>query len=93
MEVKIYANYGLLSKEKTTVFTVGCPAGDIYDTYFVEIPADLNPYRTVTGEVAVQIGNHNYLLRELLAEKGNQPILRWVDLDTRKRNMIALQLK
>lgn len=51
MITKIYACYGILGHEKETVYSV--TPSDICDEITVEIPEDMRPYVTMTGDIAV----------------------------------------
>lgn len=80
MEIKIYANYGVLAHEKEPVFTVGCPIEEnLADELTVIIPDEFEPYEAQYGAIALTLSGRKYLLREVLTNRGDDPVLSWYD--------------
>lgn len=82
MKAIIYANYGVLAHEYQTIYTVTAPHANAtcHETCTVSIPDGYKPYETAHGDIALTIGNRDYLLSEILAStKTGAPCLIWVD--------------
>lgn len=81
MKTTIYACYGLTAHEKRAVY--GVTPTDICDEITVEIPEELEPYKTVTGSIAVMLPSRMgekklaYTLEEVLGStKTGMPAIR-----------------
>lgn len=72
METKIYALYGLLGREKRTVYSTARGDHNIYDILTVEIPDFIETYENQIGDLVLEIPGCKspYLLREILG--GNE---------------------
>lgn len=78
MKVKIYANYGILGKEKKIVY--GVCHSEIYDEVEIEIPDGFELYQNSWEAECIKVPcGDSYMLSELLAEKNNAPCFKWYD--------------
>lgn len=90
METTIYANYGVLAHEKQTVYSTS-PVSDVHEKLTVEIPASLNPYTTVMGEVGIEPDGYGCtgLAEVLTTTRGNRPAVKYMDRNN-KLHIVAL---
>lgn len=80
MTMKIYASMGVLSHEKRPVYTVGGPAGEIYDELTVELPDGWELDENEAGEPLLTMPTGEvYLASDLLTNADDDPALRWYD--------------
>lgn len=75
--MKIYKSYGVLAHEKNPFYSVGAPASDIYDVIDVAIPYEVS--FNAANEPLVDFGDMTYLLRDVLTNRGDAPVLSWRD--------------
>lgn len=94
MQVKIYANYGVLAHEYQTIYTYGvehCHAVTS-DIVTVDIPDDLISGENYTGDPLLKLPGTKFLwpLSEALSHYGNKPCLRWFDGYENHRIMLKI---
>lgn len=75
--IKIYKSYGVLAHEKQPVYTVSNPASDIYDVITVGIP--VKTWENQYGEIGVTLDGEDYLLSDVITNRGDAPVMRWYD--------------
>ena len=84
MKATIYANYGVLGHEKTTVYTATAPHehATISEKVTVDIPDSLNPYTTVMDEIGIEPENaYTYTLSDILFAQNDAPAVRYANKD------------
>ena len=82
MKIKGYANYGVLSHEKQTIFTITAPHPHTNVTEKIEIaiPDGWEVSENDMGEKLIHAPNgKTYLAEEIISTDGENPILRWYD--------------
>ena len=79
MTIKIYDSYGVLAHEKQPVYTIACPASEIYDVITVELPDEIIVGRNEIGDLLLDLDGCIYLLDEALGAWNGKPALRWHD--------------
>lgn len=78
MKVKLFANYGVLSAEKKTTYSMRTPIQEEYGLHeevWVELPDDLKAYETVNDDIVVTLEGEKYLMSQVLTTSNNQPAL------------------
>ena len=85
MEVKIYANYGVLAHEKQTIYSCSCPhhQADYSEKVTVKIPDELNPYIDKNGFVCIRPDNsYIFVFNEgILYSVNDKPVIRYSDMN------------
>lgn len=76
-KLTIYAHYGVLAHEKRPVYSPFSNPGDLCDELTVEIPFPV--WRNYMDEPGVTIGGKDFLLWEVLTNRGDDPALVWYD--------------
>ena len=89
MDVKIYANYGVLAHEKQPVYTTAPEAtATVSEPFYIIIPDAMKPYVTEGGQIALILpdGFGPYLLAECLATgQDDMPVITWIDKNEERR--------
>ncbi len=85
--IKIYANYGVLAHEKTTVYTYANNASEIYDEIYIEIPEGFKVYEQADGIGIILSADkgYDYTVDDLLRNVGGTPAFVYVGKDGRRR--------
>ena len=80
-EFKGYANYGVLTREKETVFTALNPAGQAVTCEEIEItlPEGWEAAKNQCGELLICGPAADFLANQVLASQNDKPMLRWFD--------------
>lgn len=80
MKTTIYANYGVLAHEKEVVYTTApTDYATVSEPITVEIPETFHPCENVIGQVLLTIDGSDYLLDEVLTNRGDDPCISWYD--------------
>lgn len=81
--IKIYANYGVLSHEKETVFTYANNVSEIYDEIYIEIPEKFKVYGNDSDTEILLSANdgYDYTVDELIKNIGDVPSFVYVGKD------------
>lgn len=77
MTVKIYKSYGVLAHEKQPFYSISTPASDVYDIVAVDIP--FPTWHNYMGDIGVTIDGVDYILSDILTNRGDAPVLMWYD--------------
>ena len=77
MTANIYKSYGVLAHEKHPYYSVSAPASDVYDIVKVEITVPT--WRNVMDQLGVTLDGQDYLLSDVLTNRGDKPALAWVN--------------
>lgn len=79
MKVRLIACYGVLAHEKEPVYRyspdVHADHWEAQEDVWVELPDEYISGRTAFGELLVNFGNTDYLLRDVIGNKGDDPVL------------------
>ena len=75
MKIQIYANYGLLCHEKTTVYSSA--HGNIYDIITVELPDGWTPVELIGGDGLESPWGNCYFVDDVITCIDDQP---WIDV-------------
>lgn len=86
-KIKVFASYGVLAHEKKPFYSVGAPAGDIYDEITVKIPYPT--WSNPMGDLGVTIDGVDYLMSQVLTNHGDEPALTW--FDGRRKHRVILE--
>lgn len=86
--ITIYKSYGVLAHEKRPFYSVDHPASDIYDTIKVNI--SVPTWENVMGEIGVTLDGVDYLLSQVLTNRGDKPVLAWFNGTVNK--WVALEI-
>ena len=79
MTTSIFASYRVLGHEGRTFYSLFAPASSIYDQISVTIPAEFTPALTEAEDVLLTIDGVQYLLSEVLTNRGDDPVIAWYD--------------
>ncbi|MCI9640435.1 hypothetical protein ACDL92_11860 [Ihubacter sp. mB4P-1] len=87
--IQIYANYGVLTREKTVVYSFGGENATALrsETLYVEIPDDFKIGRNYMGELLITPpdSEFNWTINQLLSKHGENVSFRWIDKNGRQR--------
>ena len=72
----VYASYGVLAHEKEPVYCSGI-LSEVYDEVEVEIPDELIADENNLDELILTLDGREYLLHEVLSNRGDKPVLSW----------------
>lgn len=76
----IYKSYGVLAHEKTPVYTFDGPVSEIFDAVEVSLPEGWSVAHNAVGQTLVDSPDGiTYLGREILSNRGYDPVFRWYD--------------
>lgn len=78
--IKIYANHGVLSREKETVYTYSNKKSEFFDEIYIEIPESFKVYNQEGGtEIILSAdGGYDYTVDELLKNVGDSPAFSYI---------------
>lgn len=81
--IKIYANYGVLSHEKETVYTYSSKQSEFCDEMYIEIPEGFKVYNHEDGiDIILSTDEgYDYAVDELLKNVGDSPTFAYVGKD------------
>lgn len=79
MTASIFASYRVLGHEGRTFFSLFAPASEFFDKITVTIPAEFAPTLTQAEDVILTIDGVQYLLSEVLTNRGDDPVIAWFD--------------
>lgn len=81
--IKIYANYGVISSEKKTVYTYSSKGFEICDEIYIEIPEGFKVYDQADGIGIILSADegYDYTVDELLKNVGDAPAFCYVGKD------------
>lgn len=80
MKTTIYANYGVLAHEKEVIYTTApTDYATVSEPITVEIPESFKPGKNALDMILVEIDGKNYLLDEVLTNRGDDPCISWYD--------------
>lgn len=74
MKLDIYANYGMLSNEKRTIYILN-PDAEANEKVSVIIPNHLIGGENVCGDLLISFDGVEYLLADVLTSRHNKPAL------------------
>lgn len=90
MTTTIYRNYGVLAHEKQNVYATY--PSEINDEIEVEIPEELNPYETESGEICIKPESSDFhLIRDVICSRTGKPAVAWYDKNGNERWMHLIE--
>lgn len=82
MKIKAYKNYGVLTHEKTPVYTISNPVESavVYDRILISIPESFLVSENAAGNILIDTPDgKTYLADEIIGQKNGEPMLAWYD--------------